>query len=157
MIETKEAMLELIANKKAGVEFYFTTEDRAEKLAVQCKHSIIGYDYNVTAKYLDRYEGEDDEDLQLFDGDSVYIVEAERFYLSDALDGWYFDVQDLSDDWLKDEAAGDYYTIRKEEYDWMVKLSEAYQTIAEEGRESELEFLNDYDDVIGFAENLKED
>lgn len=80
--------------------------------------------------------------------------EKKSFYLSEALEGWYFDVQDLNENWQYDDEMSDYYTVNEEEYDWMVNLIEAYRKIAELGYENELEYLNDYDDVIGFASNL---
>lgn len=153
---SKEELLEMIESKNEGVEFYFTTEGNAEKEAINSEHSIIGEYYNVSASFVDLYEGEDMEYPQVFHGDSVYIVEAERFYLEDALEGAPFDESELNSNWYKENKTDKYYTLEESEFNWAIDYAQAYKTFEFYGELDSIYYIDNYDDIIFYAEKLIE-
>ena len=68
-----EKIKEMLAE---GKYLYFTSDTgaNAERDALQSARSILG-DGELKINHLGQYDGQDDEDLQLFDGDTVYYIE----------------------------------------------------------------------------------
>ena len=76
-LEEREMNLEKIKEMLAeGKYLYFTSDTgaSAEKDATQSARNVLG-DGELKVNHLGQYDGPDDEDLQLFDGDIVYYIE----------------------------------------------------------------------------------
>ena len=76
-LEEREMNLEKIKEMLAeGKYLYFTSDTgaSAEKDAIQSARNILG-DGELKVNHLGQYDGPDDEELQLFDGDVAYYIE----------------------------------------------------------------------------------
>ena len=76
-LKEKEMNLEKIKKMLAeGKYLYFTAEtgNDAERNAIQSARNILG-DGELKVNHLGQYDGQDDEELQIFDGDIVYYIE----------------------------------------------------------------------------------
>lgn len=75
-LEEREMNLEKIKEMLAeGKYLYFTSDTgaSAERDATQSARNVLG-DGELKVNHLGQYDGQDDEDLQIFDGDIVYCI-----------------------------------------------------------------------------------